>query len=235
MDFEILLEKSAKKNTADVVYEQILRSILLSRYEPGEKLSEVMISDQLSVSRTPVREALIRLSQEELVYVVPKSGSFVAKIDFKKVEEGRLVRLTLEKKVSDIAAIKCAPQYLKECQNIIELHKKAKAGSSLEQFQYDELFHRTLYIAAGMMRTWGFIEKMNMDFIRVRYLALTEDISSDHIIFDHQSILNAIENHDGNAAVRHSAEHLLRWDMKKMVLFQRFPHYFTDPPPIESV
>ena len=66
---------------------ELLRKYYDSQSKPGECISEVELGNQLNVSRTPVREAIVRLSEEKLIDVFPQKGSFVSKIDLNLVDE----------------------------------------------------------------------------------------------------------------------------------------------------
>ena len=77
------------------VYALLQEEIATIRIPPGTALSEKMLAERLGVSRTPVREALIRLSEDGLVYIVPKSGTFVSPIDVDAVLDAHLIRESL--------------------------------------------------------------------------------------------------------------------------------------------
>ena len=66
-------------------YDLILKKIIDAEYEPGQKISEKKIEEDLQIGRTPVREALLQLRQESLINVIPQSGTYISKIDLKDV------------------------------------------------------------------------------------------------------------------------------------------------------
>ena len=78
------------------VYRLLRQSIITMRLPPGATIIEKQITDQLAISRTPVRDALRQLADEGLVGIKPQSGTFVAPIDRHELEEGRLIRRALE-------------------------------------------------------------------------------------------------------------------------------------------
>src|SRR4051812_12196161 len=78
------------------VYDLLRQSILDLTLKPGESVSAKDLALSWNVSRTPVRDALIRLAREGLVVVYAQAGTFVSKIDLDDVEEARFVRMTLE-------------------------------------------------------------------------------------------------------------------------------------------
>ena len=96
--FDPALPKTAQ------VYEIMRRAVVGMALEPGSIVNEKLICDQLGISRTPLREAILQLSSENLVSVVPNAGTCVLKIDRQSVFDGQLVRDALEMKVVRLAA-----------------------------------------------------------------------------------------------------------------------------------
>ncbi len=86
-----------RKTISDQVYDHIKRLILSGKLVGGEKIPEIRIADQLNVSRTPVREAIRKLSEYGLVVLKPRSYALVATINPKEARDITLVRLSLEK------------------------------------------------------------------------------------------------------------------------------------------
>jgi DNA-binding GntR family transcriptional regulator len=86
-----------RKTISDQVYDHIKRLILSGKLVGGEKIPEIRIADQLNVSRTPVREAIRKLSEYGLVVLKPRSYALVATINPKEARDISLVRLSLEK------------------------------------------------------------------------------------------------------------------------------------------
>ncbi len=98
------------------VYDRLLTGIALADYAPGSALNEKELADQLGVSRTPVREALLRLRLEGLVRVVPRGGIFVAETSIRQIREITEVRLVLEECSGRLAVARRSPQWLAEFQ-----------------------------------------------------------------------------------------------------------------------
>ena len=106
--------------TSDKIYEVLYENIINIKLEPGTLMSESEISQKFNVSRTPVREAFIRLSNIGLVDIIPQRGTFVCKIDLKRVEEERFLREALEVAVIGEFVSKCSES------NILELEGNIK-------------------------------------------------------------------------------------------------------------
>ena len=89
------------------IYKQLIVAINTMKMLPGQRLSETEISQQLGVSRQPVRETFIKLNQNGLVEVLPQRGTYVVKISVKLINDARFVRESIElaiiKKAIEIA------------------------------------------------------------------------------------------------------------------------------------
>ncbi|MGV7864248.1 GntR family transcriptional regulator, partial [Mycobacterium kansasii] len=77
-------------------YNEIRYRIMHNKYTPGQKVSEKVISDELGIGRTPVREAIIRIERDGLIDVIPQSGTYISKIDMNTANNARFVRQIME-------------------------------------------------------------------------------------------------------------------------------------------
>src|SRR5258708_5249501 len=85
-------------------YAALRDAIVSTELEPGRRISENEIADKLGVSRTPVREALARLSDDQLVQIVPQLGTFVSRISVAGVDDAQFLREALECSAVRLAA-----------------------------------------------------------------------------------------------------------------------------------
>ena len=90
----------AAQSLQEQAYHALLQRIIYSEYRPGMKLVLKEVSEDLEMGRTPIRESLVRLGQQDIVYTVPQSGTFVSKIDMNAAEQARFMREQLERTVA---------------------------------------------------------------------------------------------------------------------------------------
>ena len=95
----IKINRQFGENTKHYIYRVLKMNIMTLNIKPGTGISEADIREFLKVSRTPIRESIVRLSEERLMDVYPQKGSFVSLIDLKIVEEAYFMRKILEKEV----------------------------------------------------------------------------------------------------------------------------------------
>ena len=186
-----------------ILREQIIQAELL----PGERLSESDVAKTLSVSRQPVREAFIKLSEEGLVQVLPQRGTFVTKISVASVMDVRFVREAIEADVVRAVAEAHAAETIEELRRQIAEQRKVQQHDRAGFLRLDELFHRTLAAAAGKAYAWNVIESVKAQMDRVRFLSV-DDMHIGRLIDQHERIVDGIAAGDKSAAEEATRLHL---------------------------
>lgn len=141
-------EKNKTENNRQYIYRVLKDNIMNLNLKPGETVSEIELSELLNVSRTPVREAFVRLSEEKLLNVFPQKGSVVSKIDLNLVEEAVFLRKLCEKEMLEIACKDIQSKSLiKTLEKNIEYQKIIiKFKEDLHKFfELDNQFHTILF------------------------------------------------------------------------------------------
>lgn len=192
-------------------YAALRHAVVTLRLRPGQPLSEQGVAEQLRTSRTPVREAFIKLAEAGLFEVLPQRGTFVRKISLKAVEDARFVREAIEVALLREAAGRLSPGFFATARDLIAGQRAAAAGDDLERFMaLDDAFHRSFAAAIDRGHAWTVVEAQKAQMDRVRYLSLPGATPIGRLIDQHEAILDAAERGDalaGEAAVRtHLAE-----------------------------
>ncbi|HWT96020.1 MAG TPA: GntR family transcriptional regulator, partial [Terriglobales bacterium] len=129
----------------DQVYRLLRQAIITSRMPPGSVIIEKQITDQLGISRTPVRDAIRQLADERLINIRPQSGTYVALIDRHQLEEGQIIRRALEVEGIKLAAAHIDDAAIEKLRDLLALQERAAAKQRHEDFiTYDDQFHRTI-------------------------------------------------------------------------------------------
>lgn len=197
-------------NMANRIYGMLRKLIVEVRLLPGRGLSEKEIAALLGVSKTPVREAIIRLADEGFVTVVPQGGTYVASIDVQrymeacfirfKLEEGAVIEATKRHSLEDIAR-------LKTC--LAEQQTAAADEQFTDFFLLDEEFHRTIFAAARLPGAWGVVNQAKGEMDRMRHLKRVFAVRrTEQVIAEHEAIVAAIEAGDVEAAREAVTKHL---------------------------
>ena len=113
----------SKKSTQDAVYTVLKEGIMTLSLPPGTAMSTQEVATRLNVSRTPVREAFIRLHEEGLVDVFPQRQTIVSRIDFRRVMQERFIRESLETAALHLFMETRSEEYLARMQEEIALQE----------------------------------------------------------------------------------------------------------------
>lgn len=148
----LIISRKNTENNREYAYRLLRYNIMNLQLTPGETLNESEICQHLNVSRTPVHEALTLLKSEQLVNIVPQSGSHVSLISLKNIREGLFLRNTIEPPIYRQIAGNIPAKYLDAMnRNLIEV--KELLTSSPEDnvpvhdvLQLDDKFHQLAYI-----------------------------------------------------------------------------------------
>ncbi len=181
------------------VYDELQEAILSGALQKGEALTELSLSEKLGVSRTPIRGALGRLSEEGLVKLIPNRGAVVVGITKEDIIDIYRIRMRLEGLASAMAAEKISEETKKELLDIVELTEFYMQKHDTEHSkELDTLFHKTIYEASGSR----LIEKILSDLHRhtkaYRKVSLNIPGRLERSSEEHREILDAILA--GNAA-----------------------------------
>jgi DNA-binding GntR family transcriptional regulator len=223
-----LLERVRGESSADYIFRVLKASIINLRLPPGCNISEQEIADLLQVSRTPVREAFIKLTQEMLLDVLPQRGTYVSLIDPEQVEESKFLRESLEKEVLKLA---CGGTFPPEGLELLRQHiglqeKCMREKDFLQLFALDESMHGAIFAALNKGRIWGAIQQMNSHYNRVRMLNLFYGYNWPLIVEQHRLLVQAIAAGDAAAGEAVLDVHLNKVIIDLRELQQDFSHYF---------
>src|SRR5213078_2707595 len=166
--------------------------ILSDRLPPGTELQEVALSQELGVSRGPVREALGRLAAEGLVTVRPRRGAVVRELSAREFIEAYQVREALEVMAVRLAVPKLSPDHTAAMQRLIdEMTTLAEAGDVPRFFEANTAFHQRLFDAAGNRMLADLHRRLRgqIDRHRLRSLELRGNLQRS--ITEHKAILRA--------------------------------------------
>ena len=174
---------------------------------PGSPIRENDLSEQMEVSRTPIREALLQLEKEGLIY--PQSGTRISKISMEEVRESHFIRQAMENATVRFAAQREDSEFHNQLnRRLQEFNNALKNAEKDLLFDLDELFHRTIAEFRFKNRLWKMtnIAKSHMD--RVRHLTLPLPKRIYEIADEHQRVADCIIHHLPDQAVRAIQDHL---------------------------
>jgi GntR family transcriptional regulator, rspAB operon transcriptional repressor len=208
-------------------YAALRHAIVTLKLRPGQSLSEQAVARQLRVSRTPVREAFIKLAEVGLLEVLPQRGTFVRKISAKAVGDARFVREAIELAVLREAVGRLPRSFFAAARRLIAAQRETAAGDDLERFlALDDAFHRSFAAEIDRAHAWAVIEAQKTQMDRVRFLSLPGATPIGRLIDQHEAILDAAERGDAPASDAAMRTHLTGVLAVLEPLRQRYPDLF---------
>ena len=218
-----------RPTAATRIYDDLRQKILSLDIPPGTNLLRAELAREYDVSQTPLRDALQRLEQDDLVLIYPQSRTLVTRIDLPKIHQAHFLRVALETEVVRRLAQRGAPEVVARARSVNELQRSvADDRDQLRVFQQlDEYFHRVLFEGLEQDDLHGLIRSRAGHLDRVRRLQGHSDAKITNILDGHQEMLDAIEAQDETAAIAALRAHLhknLDWVEEFRT---RFPDYFA--------
>ena len=216
---------------ASKIYSDLRVELVSLQRRPGEAISEAQIALSYGVSRTPVREAILKLSDEGLLEIYPQSGIFVSRIPVAALPEAIIIRKALEETTARLAAERATSSQILALQSILERQREASAAGDSDTFhQADEMFHATVADVAGYPGIWKYIQQVKVHVDRYRRLTLPQRGRIAKVIVEHEAVLTAIEAHDAEGARRAMEVHLENL-LENISATQHInPEYFDERP-----
>lgn len=220
-------------STMATIY-QALRSDIVSMHRPpGEAIVERQIAELFGVSRTPVREALLRLADDGLVEIFPQSATIVARIPVDDLPEAIIVRTSLESTAVRYAAQRVTRSQVAVLRANLLLQQETEAAGDFDGFyEADEAFHALIARIAGYPRLWTIAQEVKVQVDRYRRLTLPEPGRLTYVIAEHAAVADAIADGDPARAERCMAAHLDGLLSSIPATQGANPAYFTGSPAI---
>ena len=198
---------------ADQVFEQLERDILTGKYPQGEVLSEMRLSSELGVSRTPIREAIRRLEQEHILEDTSR-GLVVVGISRQDMLDIYEIRHQLEGMAARRAAASITDDVLSEMKEVLDLQRfyiesEKEPGENSDQVKnLDSRFHELLYNSCGSRPYADTLISLHKKIIKYRKASVTHHSRAVHALEEHTAIYEALAAHDGDRAAEASLRHV---------------------------
>lgn len=206
-----------RSKLGDSVYRLLWERILARELHPGQKLSDLRLSEELAVSRTPVREALHRLVQDGIVRAEPHRGFYVASFSARDVAEIYDLRANLEEMALQAAAPKLSAKGLKSALADLDRVSRQLEAARTEQermaasaafLRIDQGFHRWLVEQAGNRRLTAMVEGLWAQIAVFQKAGAQVLDWTEQSIAQHHAMIEALLAGDLPAATRHLREHI---------------------------
>ena len=173
------------------------------------RLDERQLSEDLGVSRTPIREALSVLEQEGFVRSIPRRGIHVVRKSKREIVEMITVWAAIESMAARLAAPRATQADLAELRSHVEAFQDDPTGQIGEYSEANMQFHKTIIRIGGIELMSGLTDTLFIHMRAVRAVTMTQDNRARRSIADHRAIVAALAEHDGDLAERLVREHTM--------------------------
>ncbi|EYT95444.1 GntR family transcriptional regulator [Enterococcus mundtii] len=215
-------------NLQQQAYEAIRQQIIYSELAPGSKISDRILEEQLTIGRTPIREALIQLRNQELIKTIPQSGTYISKIDIRSADLARYMREKLEQPILQECSAKMNDTAQQRLEMILEQTDQAILAQDKKTFfLLDKAFHQMCYKVAGKEEIWPWLESYSTHLDRFRWLRLTiSELDWGRVLDEHQILLRAMKEHalDEVGFLCNLHLHMIIEEQEQVIL--HYPNYF---------
>ncbi len=213
----------------DLTYDRINKDIMNLVLEPGSAVSIQKLADAYQVSRTPVREAVIRLEKKGLVEIYPQAKTIISKINLKRIHQERFIRKALEIAAVDSFIQNCDEATVHVLEGFVSIQKDSEQPDYYEQFfRADNNFHRVIFETAKEDLSWSTINDVVSHYNRFRLLSTRLKGVNTEIIDEHDRIIKAAEYRNASAMKEILELHLGKIQREIGSLLEAYPDYFVE-------
>jgi len=209
VSYDLSKEVSDKYSLQGRVFHKIREDILNGKYKTGDSIKEIVVSKELGVSRTPVREALKQLELEGLVISIPNKGAVVAGITEQDIMDIYIIRSLIEGLAARWAAAHITDEQLKRLEEIIELTEFYAGKHDVEHLhELDTQFHEIIYEASNSRPLKHILSDFHIYVQRARMESIAmpgRDLKSTQ---EHKAILKALKDRNPEEAERLTNQHV---------------------------
>jgi DNA-binding GntR family transcriptional regulator len=208
------LTRLKRERAVDAVHQALRQAILNSHMKPGERLNVEDLAGKLGVSLTPVRHAIQLLEAEGLIVVRPRSGTFVASLSARDIEETFDIRCALECLAADKAVDRITAEDLRKLKALLKSMRRPVRNDEDRKAHEDRNaeLHLTILRAAGNQRLLDIYQELNANIKIARIHASDADWLSrlKQEQEEHEEIVDALEKRNRTSLERAMRRHIMR-------------------------
>lgn len=218
-----------RRTSVDLVFDHLYGEIVSMRLLPGTKISEAEMAGLFDISRQPVRDAFSRLENLDLLVIRPQKATEVKRFSSTAITTARFVRAAIESEVLRRASRACDENGATILQDHIKEQRQAVEQNDSERFHsLDYSFHELLCQVAKVDYAVDVIASNKAKVDRLCVLGLSRDEKLEHLLDDHISIAQKVQDNNEEAAVEAGMLHLSRLDSTIESIREEHADYFYD-------
>jgi GntR family transcriptional regulator, rspAB operon transcriptional repressor len=204
-----LVPQETSASLRDAAYEAVKHRIITCVYKPGDYLNEAYVSTSIGIGRTPVHQAIDRLTQDGLLEVIPRKGIIVKPISLEEV-----VQITEVRRVNETFCVKLAAEHADNVDLAVlgDILNRADAWTEVRNIEQmmllDREFHMTLAKAAKNTVLANILKNLHERSLRFWFISLTAHDHHRKVQREHRMIFDTIKRRDADAAAQAMLTHI---------------------------
>ncbi|WP_027954874.1 GntR family transcriptional regulator [Halobacillus kuroshimensis] len=202
-----------KRKNEEIAYEKIKRAIMLKRLVAGQRVTEDWVSNELEMSRTPIRAAFTKLENEGLIELVPHRGAFVCSPSDKELEDVFNLRIVLESYAAELAVHQMTSEHFQQMDRLLDEEVKAYEDKDYEEFlRINALIHAYPAQVAGNRFLLQEIQRLNQwsdCYLILRDNFYTTAMDEVLSVPEHLEVVKALKKRDVAASKKAIEAHML--------------------------
>lgn len=219
--------RTTEKSAANIAYDFLRDSIIGMKLKPGQPLNLEELSEHLKVSRSPLRDAVIRLENEGLITSMPHKGTLVSKINLKQANEECFLRITVEEEIYSLFSDLCNADDISKLNAYIKIQEKGSMNEDVRIFlKQDDEFHKYLYLRTDKEFSFNLLQNNIGHYNRLRLLTCTENRVVSSSILEHKAMVELFQKKDKTALKKAVRQHVMKVDSDKQELKSKYPELF---------
>lgn len=219
----------AYKPLREVVVETLRQAIQNGTLQPGERLMEIPLAEELGVSRTPIREAIRKLELEGFVIMIPRRGAYVANITLKDITQVFELRSALEELAAGLAAERITEEEIETLERmLVEIGEHMENKDMERVVAADVAFHEVLYKASRNDRLVEIVHNLREQTYRFRSFSMNQPGRLRKTWEEHRLLVEAIASHNGSQARKLARLHMEHSEQTLLKGMEESPSFNTE-------
>jgi DNA-binding GntR family transcriptional regulator len=210
----IVAAPDAASSQSEEAYLRIRDRIVCLEMPPGSVVNEARLREELDIGRTPIREALQRLAQENLIKSIPHRGTFVTDVNITDLARITEVRIVLEAHAARLASDRLSATDRVAVAELLEVLEKGTNLDQRELMRLDQRIHRQIYKSARNPFLEATLERYFNLSLRLWYLVLDREVGLREALREHMELLRAILAGDPDRAEDSMRRHVSNFEQE---------------------
>lgn len=200
--------KTQRRRLADEVYDQLVEAIMSREISAEDRLVQEKLAAELNISRTPVREALMRLETEGVLEIAASGGFRLARMDHSEVRQLYQARAAIEGQAARILAVQATPQILDRLRDLIRRNENLTTPSTRDYFVANRCIHRAFMVEAGNKFLLDIFDTIWGNAMAFHLFSAIENVNISKSLGDHLTLVDAIATGDVTVALETFTAHI---------------------------